>query len=281
MSGGVPRIEHRRARFVLAGRARDAVWECSVDTFSPREVQARVRAGESAEAVAADTGWALDKVLRYAEPLLAERSFMAEQAQTVEVRRTRESVTLYDSCAQVLGAPAIDGLVWDAHRRDDGRWVVTADIDGQRAAWTYDHHGRNLHPLDDNARHLMGATPAPAEEEVDIAEALDLASEVPIVRDDPEARPRLAVVPAQDNDAKPDGTPADIEESVTIGGGYEQETITLPRDAQPPAVAPEPEPEPEAETTAKRGNRKTKGRKGRTSVPSWDEILFGAGRSDD
>lgn len=250
-----------------------------METFSPREVQARVRAGESAEAVAADTGWALDKVLRYAEPLLAERAFMANQAQTVEVRRSRGSVTLYDSCEQVLGSPAIDEVQWDAHRREDGRWVVTASIDGEIGAWTYDHHGRNLHPLDDVARRLMGTTPAPAEDEVDIAEALDLAAEVPVVRDEQDARPHLAVVPQQaDDDAS--GAPAEepaapVDEPVRTGGGYEQETISLPRDTAPAAPSADEEPAP------KRGARKAKGRKGRTSVPSWDEILFGAGKSED
>lgn len=251
-----------------------------METFSPREVQARVRAGESAEEVAADTGWPVDKVLRYAEPLLAERMFMANQAQTVEVRRSRGSVSLYDSCEQVLGESTMDDVRWDAHRRDDGRWVVTAVVGGNTATWTYDHHGRNLHPLDDTARRLMGATPAPAEEDVDIAEALDLASEVPVVRQEPEARPRLAVVPSSaEDEAPPSAEPA------RAGGGYEQETISLPRQAdaapeQPPSQAPAAEPAAD-EQPGKRGARKAKGRKGRTSVPSWDEILFGAGRSDD
>lgn len=260
-----------------------------MDTFSPREVQARVRAGESAEDVATDTGWDLDKVLRYAEPLLAERTFMANQAQTVEVRRSRGSVSLYEAAEQVLGAPAMDEVRWDAFRREDGRWVVTASLDGETAEWTYDHHGRNLHPLNESARRLMGATPAPVEQEVDIAAALDLATEVPIVREESDARPHLAVVPSQGDDAagtdepevaptakKPGDEPVD-EPVVRAGGGYEQETISLPRGQEPEA----PEASRDDQQPAKRGARKAKGRKGRTSVPSWDEILFGAGRSDD
>ena len=47
-----------------------------------------MRGGESAELIAAETGWPLDKVMRYAEPLLAERVFIAEQARAVEVRRS-------------------------------------------------------------------------------------------------------------------------------------------------------------------------------------------------
>ena len=248
-----------------------------MDTFSPREVQARVRAGESAEEVAADTGWALDKVLRYAEPLLAERTFMANQAQAVEVRRSRGPVTLYDACEQVLGETAMDGLRWDAHRREDGRWIVSATSGNEVAEWTYDHHGRNLHPLNEAARRLMGATPAPLEEEVDIAEALDLAADVPIIREETEARRRLAVVPTQhEESSEPEPPAASAEQPVIPGGGYEQETIALPRDK-----AQQPEPPAGGQQSTKRAPRKAKGRKGRTSIPSWDEILFGAGRSED
>ena len=48
-----------------------------------------------------------------------------------------------------------------------------------------------------------------------------------------------------------------------------------------PAPEPEPEPEPEqpaGEETPPR--RSVKKRGGRASVPSWDEIMFGGGKSD-
>ena len=56
-----------------------------------------MRAGETAESIAGDTGWALDKVTRYAEPLLAERAYIAEQAQSVEIRRSGGGATLADT----------------------------------------------------------------------------------------------------------------------------------------------------------------------------------------
>lgn len=256
-------------------------------------MQARVRAGESAEAVAADTGWELDKVLRYAEPLLAERSFMANQAQAVEVRRSGGSVTLYDACEQVLGEAATDALVWDAHRREDGRWVVTATSSDSAASWTYDHHGRNLHPLDDAARRLLGAAPTAPVEDIDIAEALDLVAEVPVVREAADLRPRLAVVPDTEDAldetldevvSSSDGDENADAEPVSLSGGYQQETIALPRtvDSAPAAEqAGEASKGADQQAPAQRGTRKPKPRKGRTSVPSWDEILFGAGRADD
>jgi len=258
--------------------------EPTLETFSPREVQARVRSGESAESIAAETGWELAKVLRYAGPLLDERAFMAQQGSLVEVRRSGGGATLAESCAQQLGADRADAIAWDSHRRDDGRWIVTASVPGRgTAAWTYDHHGRNLHPLDDLARALMGAAPvAPADvTEDDIAAALDLTAAVSAVREVPAGRPRLVAVEDTDDsvdDSVEDDASADIVEDVASvddtdtahsGSTYEQETITLPREVAA---------QPSGDT---RAARKPRGRKGRTSIPSWDEILFGAGRQED
>lgn len=256
-----------------------SIQEPVLHTFSPREVQARVRAGESAADVAASTGWDLDKVLRYAEPLLAERAFIAQQALAVELRRSRGGATLAETAEASLGAD-FDATVWDAHRRDDGRWVVSAVLaDGTTALWTYDHHGRTVHPLDEEARRLMGVAPAdttPGSAEVDIAEALDLAASVPVVREDAGSRPHLVAVPSPSESAPAQEEQAAAEAS--SGSGYEQETIVIPREASAPESEPEGTPAAAAPRTPA---RKTRSKKGRTSVPSWDEILFGAGRSDD
>lgn len=247
-----------------------------------------MRAGESADDVAAATGWDVAKVLRYAEPLLAERAFIAQQATRVEVRRSGGGATLLDTVTVALGAEAED-VAWDAHRRDDGRWVVTATVpDGTRASWTYDHQGRNLHALDDHARMLMGVSPPPpAEPDVDIAAALDLAGDVPVVREDA-ARPHLVAVPSAGETHGDDEASAAADEAEhPVARQYEQETITLPRDSAEPAPDSEHESAaenngPETRSTApKKSARKARGRKGRASVPSWDEILFGAGRTDD
>lgn len=262
-----------------------------------------MRSGESAESVAADTGWDLAKVLRYAEPLLDERAFMAQQGSSVEVRRSGGGATLAQSCAEQLGAERADTVVWDSYRREDGRWIITADVPPQgRAAWTYDHRGRNLHPLDDLARALMGAAPmaTPLVTDDDIVAALDLATPVSVVRDAPVGRPHLVAVesveesdagPGDDgaiddapfddapyDDASADGAGADGHDRRASSTTYEQETITLQRDTPPRPEAPATRPEDEEPRPA---GRKARGRKGRASIPSWDEILFGAGRNDD
>ena len=264
-----------------------------MQTFSPREVQARVRSGDSAEVVAADTGWPLDKVIRYAEPLLAERAFIAEQAQTVEVRRSGGGASLLESAYAAIGAdPEAGSIAWDAWRREDGRWIVSAAYVDSRgthtARWTYDHTGRNVHALDDEARTLMGARPVPVPDpETEIAEALDLVQDIAVVRE-PAGRPHLVAVPEPDAEPEPEAEPeSDAEPESEAGNESEAVSAAVAADTEPtitlphPATAPAPEP-PAAPPPAPKPARKPKAKRGgRASVPSWDEILFGATKHED
>lgn len=204
-----------------------------------------MRAGASPEVVAAETGWPLDRVERYAGPPLAERAYVADQARAAEVRRSRGPVTLDDTVADAMARAgrSAEEVAWDAWRREDGTWVVTATAPGAVATWTYDLTGRRVHPLDDSARRLMGADPVGAA--------------VPAGPPAGEDRPRLVPVP---------------QEPETAQRPEQGETLALPRpEPQAPAPAPASAPAP----APKRG----KGR--RASVPSWDEILFGSTRDDE
>jgi hypothetical protein len=137
--------------------------------MSPREIQARIRAGASAEEVAAESGVSMERVLRYEGPVRAERDYMAEQAQLVEVAAALPSHDGYRSGQAdqpaTLGAmvlhrlPAFgidpDTLVWDSWRRADGTWEVLAQFSlpaeatgtvGEEppARWIYDHSRRTI-----------------------------------------------------------------------------------------------------------------------------------------
>jgi len=171
--------------------------------FSPRVVQARIRAGASPDLVAAETGWPLDKVVRYAEPLLSERAFIAEQAQQVSLHR--DGLPLSELAAVSAQALDLPSPTWDAYRDDDGRWFVTATVGGQLATWTFDPAGRNIHAHNTFARVLMG-----------------LEEREPV-----EQRPHLVAVPED---------PADAEDESRAPA--RADTLTLPIPAQPP-VAPE------------------------------------------
>src|SRR5262249_18476919 len=53
----------------------------------PREIQVRVRAGASPEQVAAESGMSVERVMRFAYPVLAERSQVVLQARRTRIRR--------------------------------------------------------------------------------------------------------------------------------------------------------------------------------------------------
>ncbi|HET6968079.1 MAG TPA: septation protein SepH, partial [Ornithinibacter sp.] len=105
----------------------------------PRDIQARIRAGETPEAVAEAAQTTLEKVMPYAAPVLAEREHVAQRALRASIRRpaasdrqspTGTSRTLGDSVSSRLRGMNVDpdSVVWDAWRREDGRWTLTASF---------------------------------------------------------------------------------------------------------------------------------------------------------
>ena len=94
----------------------------------PREIQARIRSGQTAEDVAAASGLPIEHIRRFEGPVLTERAWVAQQAQATEVRRPGGDIELGDLVSERLHAEGVDpaDIAWDAWRRDDGTWVVIA-----------------------------------------------------------------------------------------------------------------------------------------------------------
>ena len=78
-----------RLRAALRGEhARLGQLEITMESaLRPRDIQARIRAGESPEAVAAAAQTSIEKIMGYATPVLAERAHVADRAQRASVRR--------------------------------------------------------------------------------------------------------------------------------------------------------------------------------------------------
>ena len=154
-----------RLRAALRPRpARRAEGDEKAPTASPREVQAMIRAGQTADEVAAATGWDPHRVRRFEGPVLAEREHVVGLAKAAHVRaqgRTDGSHTLDRRVRERLdarGVPTGD-TAWDAARTESqGPWTVmvvfTAGGRERRAAWHYDVHDRSIEALDDEARWL-------------------------------------------------------------------------------------------------------------------------------
>jgi hypothetical protein len=137
-------------------------------SLTPRDIQARIRAGETLEDVARVAGIPMDRVERFAVPVLAEREHIASMAMASSVRRRGEPsghrslrITVAE---QLVGRGVdIDAIKWDSYRLDDGRWAVTADYrsgdTSRHASFFYDLRGRFSVAANDEARWLLGDQP--------------------------------------------------------------------------------------------------------------------------
>ncbi|MBB1245521.1 DUF3071 domain-containing protein [Streptomyces durbertensis] len=160
-------IDERLRAAVRNDRARLGQIEIEVEShLRPRDIQARIRAGASAEEVAQLAGIPVDRVRRFEGPVLAERAFMAERARKTPVRRPGENSgpPLGDAVSERLlmrGADK-DTVQWDSWRRDDGTWevllVYRVASETHSASWSYDPPRRLVQALDDEARGLIGET---------------------------------------------------------------------------------------------------------------------------
>ncbi|MET9468626.1 septation protein SepH [Streptomyces sp. NPDC006544] len=306
-------IDERLRAAVRNDRARLNQIEIEVEShLRPRDIQARIRAGASAEEVAQLAGIPVDRVRRFEGPVLAERAFMAERARKTPVRRPGENTgpQLGEAVQErlTLRGAEKESVQWDSWRRDDGTWEVLLvyRVAGEphAASWTYDPPRRLVVAVDDEARSLIGesddlpATPEPS------------FPFVPRIARLPRDRPLDRALDRQLERPVAPAPPPPVEPE------EERDTLTSLLEAVPSfrgdLVVPEPVEEPEPEepaaasasaagagaayadvlmprTVAGHRDRLTgttdrqaeadgvrPGR--RAAVPSWDEIVFGTRR---
>lgn len=294
--------------------------------LSPREIQGHIRAGMSAEDVAAITGADLDYVQRFEGPVLAEREFVVESALAVPVRTAADTDPLSSaqSFGEIIRGRLADlgavGERWASWKEPGVGWIVklafTADQIDHDARWTFDPKRHALAPQNSEAMNLsqQGAPSGPlmprlraVDTEQPPAEGARFDSGAFLVEEleapEPAAPPAAATpavlrsLPRHEPEPAPAGNQtADLLEALRRRRG-EREAANYDDDAEASRAAhpstgsirlidvalPDAEPEasePEPRTTAPqplvRGSRK-----GRTAMPSWDEIVFGTRPDDD
>lgn len=158
-------IDERLRAAVRGDRPRLGQIEIEVEShLRPRDIQARIRAGATAEEVAQLAGIPVDRVRRFEGPVLAERAFMAERARKTPVRRPGENAgpQLGEAVQErlLLRGAEKDTVQWDSWRRDDGTWEVLLVYlvagEPHSASWTYDPPRRLVQAADEEARSLIG-----------------------------------------------------------------------------------------------------------------------------
>ena len=325
-----------RLRAALRGEnARLSQLEMKMESaLRPRDIQARIRAGESLEEVAAAAQTSVEAISGFATPVLAERAHVAQTALRASVRRrsgesSSAGRTLGEAAELFLEAHGLhdDDVEWDAWRRADGRWTLVAAyaVGGRSrtAEFSHDLPGRYVVAENDEARILTGELREPDSRVAP--------------RDHPASARRLSSVPSQDELPLGDdaielvrdrrSTPAaphgdewavpgelgpeetsrrveepDVEETVEVpreatgeahpgdapsgrlDAADTREAEPAPDDSAGPVEDTRPEQEPEVdqqpEPEGKPAQRTQPKKKSRSSVPSWDEIMFGGGKND-
>ena len=158
-------IDERLRAVALGQTSRLAQYEIEVESpLRPKEIQARIRAGETAEEIADAAGIPVERVRWFEGPVLAERGYIADQAQAGSVRRAGDSSgpgprlgDIVTARLTAAGTDPADGQ-WDSRKRGDGNWQVSLTFpSGGRlhvAEWVFDPRRRHVMPDDDNAARL-------------------------------------------------------------------------------------------------------------------------------
>ena len=251
----------------------------------PREIQARIRAGESVEQVAAAAGMPTHRIERFAYPVLLERSRTAELAQRAHpIREDGPDVqTLGEVIAHSFGLRGQDytAVNWDSWRGEDGKWIIQlhwqAGRSENRAHWTFHPgaHGGTVAPIDDHAIDLLDPSPnRPLRTVRPVTElarqALELEHQAPI----PTA---AAAPPPVVPEPTPEPPPVAPEPETARVEQPPAPAITDPEpvEEEPPAAQAPAQPQPETPAARKAEAPPRRGKKNHPIVPSWEDVLLG------
>jgi len=227
--------------------------ESDEPTTSVKDVQSRLRAGESMDAISRTTDWSLEKIEKFAGPILQERAFVIAQALKSPIRRDASSPTLQEAMISQLATHGVDvdEVEWNTHRRRDGLWDIALyypNRDGQADAhWSFNSSTGTLTAEDDSAKWIAGEAK--------------------------ESRPRTPsqglVYPTQNTGPAPRLVSVKEETvSIEVSETFEFEDENQDAGFESDAV----EDDAEADGVVKR-----------VKLPSWDDIMFGSkkDRNDD
>ncbi len=281
--------------------------------LAPKDIQAHIRSGMSAQDVASITGVPLEYIQRFEGPVLAEREFVVQSALEVPVRTAGDTdpmaqgTTFGVAIRQRLADLGGSNERWASWKDPASGWIVklsfTANQIDHDARWQFDPRKHSLVPLNNEAVTLSQQgeaagsliprlrAVAPTEPSVDAARFDSGAFELDDSDAAPSApqpvalpRPRAEEEPVQGNQT------ADLLEALRRRRG-EREAASFD-DEEARAAHPSTgsirivdvpmdeylEDESSQRSTAPQPSAR---KKGRAAMPSWDEIVFGARPDDD
>ena len=294
----------------LTDALRDAVRhkpssETNAHRVSPKDIQAHIRRGLTAQQVADLTGEDVAYIQKFEGAVLAERRFIVDQALSVSVTtRSGDETTFGASIRERLEEIAASQENWSAWKEETGWLIELAFQEGDVehcARWSFHQRKHVLEPLNDDAsvlsRHepmpttlipklsaVANTEPEPERFDSEIFESSDLGETGPLLEPVPYGRTEdegrmadtadlLEVLRRKRGEREPaPNADEDSRHAHPATGGIrlvEDDSYDAP--VTPIGSSPEPDdddPEPSPP------------KKKRPEMPSWDDIVFGA-RSDD
>ncbi|WP_110588871.1 septation protein SepH [Microbacterium suaedae] len=272
---------------------------------SPREIQAHMRSGMSAEDVAELLSCDLDRVRLFEGPVLAEREHVVDRALAMPVLTgvrvdQDENPTFGTAIRQKLADISATQERWSSWKEEDG-WVVKLTFEAagieRDARWTFDPRRSALAPANDDAVQLSRQGKIP-DGLIPRLRALDTVDDGKDASTFDEQAFQQEPEPAAPSEPEKTADTADLLEALRRKRGRretppvaeEDEEETDKKPGRPVAVLgsidPRLEETPPAETSddgsdgEEAPSDQASRRRGRPAMPSWDEIVFGA-RGDD
>ncbi|BBX86152.1 septation protein SepH [Mycolicibacterium aubagnense] len=281
----VVRVDDRLKAAVRGDRAVSNQTQIEVEvpnSLRPRDIQSRIRAGASVEQLAAAAGVSPERVMRFAHPVLLERSRAAELA-TASHPILPDGPSVLTLLETVTGALISRGLdpettKWDAWRNEDSRWTVQFGWKAGRSdnvahfRFSPGAHGGTTTAFDDAATELIDPNyTRPALRSVAPLPQLHFEESVAEI-------PMPAFVPKPEPKPAPEPAPAPVV-VMTPAPAAPAAPVTPPAPAAPVAPpAPEPisVPEPAAVAeTPEPAAPAPRPRKKKPEIPAWEDVLLG------
>ncbi|WP_349828467.1 septation protein SepH [Brevibacterium litoralis] len=160
-------IDERLFAAVRRDRSRLSRLHADGESVRPRDIQAMIRSGMTAEDVSESTGASLTHVRQYEGPVLAERAHVADRAGRVPVFPEGDTEATPTPLSALVRRRLLvrevdpDSMSWDAWKRPDGTWYVelrfVAAGKDRTAGWSFARGA--VDPLDDEARWLTDTGP--------------------------------------------------------------------------------------------------------------------------
>ncbi len=133
------------------------------ESISVKEIQRRLRAGESYEQIAREGQTTVDKIERFSGPIMQEREYILSNVRALIMRKDvhRTDLTFNDVVLAKLAPRGvdIDQVSWNTWRLPDTTWHIELQYpnrDGNGSAtWIFDLSRRALDASDDNGAWLI------------------------------------------------------------------------------------------------------------------------------